>query len=49
MPEQDKPMRVLGGKPWSRTEWAGTGSSRPTPAGDKTRRPGGRTTSSKEG
>ncbi|MCG5460872.1 hypothetical protein MED01_004298 [Micromonospora sp. MED01] len=48
MAEQDKPMRVLGGKPWKRSEWAGTSSNRPTPAGGKTRRPTGRTVTREE-
>lgn len=45
----DKPMRVLGGKPWKRAEWAGTSSNRPAPTSDKTRRPTGRTVTHKEG
>lgn len=45
----DKPLRVHGGKPWKRSEWAGTSSNRPAATGDKTRRPTNRTVTRKEG
>ncbi|MFF3867329.1 hypothetical protein [Micromonospora sp. NPDC001898] len=46
VPTDLPPVAVLGGKPWKRAEWAGTGSARPKPS--QQARPAGRTTSSRK-